>query len=61
MDIQAYETLITTQLEELVGNIINANPRLNIAVKKGERVGDGISKFLAAFLFTLFAFYPQQW
>ncbi len=46
MDIQAYETLITTQLEELVGNIINANPRLNIAVKKGERVGDGISKFL---------------
>lgn len=46
MDIQAYETLITTQLDELVGNIINTNPKLNIAVKKGERVGDGISKFL---------------
>lgn len=46
MDIQAYETLITTQIDELVGNIINTNPKLNIAVKKGERVGDGISKFL---------------
>ncbi|NJL77520.1 MAG: hypothetical protein HC892_23250 [Saprospiraceae bacterium] len=46
MDIQAYETLITTQLDELVENIININPKLNIAVKKGERVGDGISKFL---------------
>ncbi|PWK28644.1 hypothetical protein LV89_00849 [Arcicella aurantiaca] len=46
MDIQAYETLITTQLNELLGNIINTNPKLNIAVKKGERVGDGISKFL---------------
>ncbi len=46
MDIQEYERLITTQLDELVGNIINTNPKLNIAVKKGERVGDGISKFL---------------
>jgi hypothetical protein len=46
MDIKAYETLIITQLDELVGNIINTNPELNIAVKKGERVGDGISKFL---------------
>lgn len=46
MDIQAYETLITTQLDQLVGNIITTNPKLNIAVKKGERVGDGISKFL---------------
>jgi len=42
MDIRVYETLITTQLNELVGNIINTNPKLNIAVKKGERVGDGI-------------------
>ena len=48
MDIQTYETLITNQLDELVGNIINTNPKLNIAVKKGERVGDGISKFLEA-------------
>lgn len=46
MDIQAYETLITTQLDELVGNIITTYPKLNIAVKRGERVGDGISKFL---------------
>lgn len=46
MDIQEYEKLITDQLDELVGNIISQNPKLNIAVKKGERVGDGISKFL---------------
>ena len=46
MDIQVYERLITSQLDEVVGNIIHANPKLNIAVKKGERVGDGISKFL---------------
>jgi len=46
MEIQAYETLITSQLDELVGSIITANPKLKIAVKKGERVGDGISKFL---------------
>lgn len=46
MDIKEYETLITTQLDELVGSIITANPKLKIAVKKGERVGDGISKFL---------------
>ena len=46
MDIQEYEKLITDQLDEIVGNIISQNPKLNIAVKKGERVGDGISKFL---------------
>ncbi|MHB8260786.1 MAG: hypothetical protein ACYDCN_06240 [Bacteroidia bacterium] len=46
MDIQEFETLMTTNLDEVVGNIIKANPKLNIAVKKGERVGDGISKYL---------------
>ncbi len=46
MDIQAYETLIITQLNEVVENIINNHTNLQIAVKKGERVGDGISKFL---------------
>lgn len=46
MDIKEYEALITSQLDELVVNIINANPKLSIAVKKGERVGDGISKYL---------------
>jgi hypothetical protein len=46
MEIQAYETLITKQLDQIVENIITTNPKLNIAVKKGERVGDGISKFL---------------
>ena len=46
MDIKVYETLIIGQLDELVGSIITTNPTLTIAVKKGERVGDGISKFL---------------
>lgn len=46
MDIKTYETLIITQLDEIVRNIINTHPNLQIAVKKGERVGDGISKFL---------------
>jgi len=46
MDIQEYETLIIGQLDELIGNIIAKYPTLTIAVKKGERVGDGISKFL---------------
>jgi len=46
MEIKEYETLIISQLDELVGNIINTLPNLNIAVKKGERVGDGISKYL---------------
>lgn len=46
MDIKDYESLIITQLDRLVGSIITAHPTLKIAVKKGERVGDGISKFL---------------
>lgn len=46
MEIQSYESLITEKLDEVVNKIISANPRLTIAVKKGERVGDGISKFL---------------
>lgn len=46
MDIKTYETLITNQLDNLIESIISTNPSLNIAVKKGERVGDGISKFL---------------
>jgi hypothetical protein len=46
MDIKEYETLITTHLDKVVSGIIKKNTKLNIAVKKGERVGDGISKFL---------------
>jgi hypothetical protein len=46
MDIKEFETLIIEQLDEIIENIINENPSLNISVKKGERVGDGISKFL---------------
>ncbi len=46
MDIKAYETLIISQLDEVIGKIIKRHTNLQIAVKKGERVGDGISKFL---------------
>lgn len=46
MDIQVYETLIISELDKLVGTIIDRHPTLNIAAKKGERVGDGVSKFL---------------
>ncbi|MCF8448258.1 MAG: hypothetical protein K9G49_00190 [Taibaiella sp.] len=46
MDIQEFETLITNNIDEVIGSIINANPNLGIAVKRGERVGDGISKYL---------------
>jgi site-specific DNA-methyltransferase (adenine-specific) len=56
MDIQAYETLITNQLDELVGNIINTNPKLNIAVKKGYTVcsldSESEAKNLATYLKT---------
>lgn len=46
MEIKDFEQLITDNLDELVTGIISANPILTIAVKRGERVGDGISKFL---------------
>ncbi|MEO5775790.1 MAG: hypothetical protein ABIQ27_02735 [Flavobacterium sp.] len=46
MEIEKYEALIISQLDQLIENIIKENPNLKIAVKKGERVGDGISKFL---------------
>ena len=46
MDIKAYETLIISQLNGVIKDIITENPKLKIKVKKGERVGDGISKFL---------------
>lgn len=46
MDIKEYEELIVNELNKVVEQIINDNPKLAIAVKKGERVGDGISKYL---------------
>lgn len=46
MDIKEYEELIIAQLNDIVEKIINSSPKLAIAVKKGERVGDGISKYL---------------
>ncbi len=46
MNIQEYERLIIEELNKLVEEIITANSKLPIAAKKGERVGDAISKFL---------------
>lgn len=45
MEIKKYEDDLIKELETVVNGIISENPKLNIAVKKGERVGDAISKF----------------
>lgn len=45
MDIKEYENVLISKLETIVNEIITENPKLTIAVKKGERVGDAISKF----------------
>lgn len=45
MDIKEYENNLLLELETVVNKIITETPKLNIAVKKGERVGDAISKF----------------
>ncbi|MEN8702775.1 MAG: hypothetical protein ABF286_01325 [Polaribacter sp.] len=45
MEIKKYEDDLIAELETVVNEIITENPKLNIAVKKGERVGDAISKF----------------
>lgn len=46
MQIKEYEELIIRQLNRVINQIIEKSPSLAIAVKKGERVGDGISKYL---------------
>lgn len=45
MEIKKYEEDLITELETVVNEIITETPKLDIAVKKGERVGDAISKF----------------
>ena len=45
MEIKEYENGLIAELETVVNEIITDNPKLNIAVKKGERVGDAISKY----------------
>ncbi|MGZ2371690.1 hypothetical protein ACXR6G_18060 [Ancylomarina sp. YFZ004] len=45
MEIKEYENGLVSELETVVNEIITKNPKLSIAVKKGERVGDAISKF----------------
>ncbi|PHS63356.1 MAG: hypothetical protein COB12_09410 [Flavobacterium sp.] len=45
MEIKKYEDDLIAELETVVNEIITESPKLNIAVKKGERVGDAISKF----------------
>jgi len=46
MNIKEYEKLIITELDKVIENIIDNNRSISIAVRRGERVGDGISKFL---------------
>jgi hypothetical protein len=45
MEIKQYENDLIAALESIVNDIITETPKLDIAVKKGERVGDAISKF----------------
>lgn len=45
MEIIEYENQLITRLNTLVTEIVEENPKLDIPVKKGERVGDTISKF----------------
>lgn len=45
MEVKEYENQLINELEKIVNSIIEDSPKLNIAVKKGERVGDAISKF----------------
>ncbi len=46
MEIQDFENLMLLELKKVVESIIKDNPTLPIVVKKGERQGDAISKFL---------------
>jgi len=46
MDVKKYEVNLLSEIETLINKIIKEKPKLDIAVKKGERVGDAISKFL---------------
>lgn len=46
MEIKDYEELLKTEVKELVNKIIQETPVLPIDVRQGERVGDGVSKFL---------------
>jgi len=46
MEIKDYENGLIQDLKLVINSIITEIPRLDIAVTKGERVGDAISKFL---------------
>ena len=46
MEIQDFEEMMLLELKKVVENIIKNNPTLPIIVKKGERQGDAVSKFL---------------
>lgn len=45
MKTKEYENKLLYELKEVINSIIAENPKLDIRVKKGERVGDAISKF----------------
>lgn len=46
MEIKSYESKILEEINKVFNNIINTNKDINISAKKGERIGDGISKYL---------------
>jgi hypothetical protein len=46
MEIKIYENDLINALKLVIDSIITETPKLTIAVNKGERVGDAISKFL---------------
>ena len=46
MEIKEYEELIKAEISKVIINIFQDKPTLPIAVKRGERVGDAISKYL---------------
>lgn len=46
MNIREYEELIISEINGVIGRIIDDCPILPIQVKRGERVGDGLSKYL---------------
>lgn len=48
MDIQAFEQLLKDEISSVIIKILEDTPTLPINVRKGERVGDAISKFLEA-------------
>jgi len=46
MDIKEFESLLKQEASSVIEKILEDTPTLDIDVRRGERVGDAISKFL---------------